>query len=137
MKKLVSLSLICVLSLGIQLSTAAATKVGGSCAQVNQFREVGSNILVCALSKKKKLWRKATPLERSLYIKEKTRLANQAAQKAIEDERVAAATAEAKAAADAKAAKVQQMLLMQKLQQMQKRLLKIHRRLSRSHIKVH
>ena len=65
------------------VSTPAAfsvtPKIGGACTKINQFYESKSTLLVCGLVNKKKIWRKATSVEKSLYLKEKTRLAKAAA----------------------------------------------------------
>jgi hypothetical protein len=70
------------LTLALVVSTptafSATPKVGGACAKINQFYESKSTLLVCALAKGKKTWRKTTSVEKSLYLKEKNRLANAA-----------------------------------------------------------
>jgi hypothetical protein len=66
----------------IPAAFSATPKVGGTCTKINQFHESKSTILVCAVTKGKKTWRKATLIEKSLYLKEKTRLAKAAAAKA-------------------------------------------------------
>ena len=80
---------------------SATPKIGGTCTKINQFHELKSTLLVCATIKGKKTWRKATSVEKSLYLKEKNRLAKVAAQKIIDDTNAAVA---AKAAADKAAA---------------------------------
>ena len=54
---------------------SATPKVGGACTMINKFFELKSTLLVCATVKGKKTWRKATSVEKSLYLKEKNRLA--------------------------------------------------------------
>jgi cell division septum initiation protein DivIVA len=85
---------------------------------VNKFQQSGSTLLVCAVKSGKKSWRKATTVEKTLYLKEKARLEKAAAQKIVDDAnaeaqriikaaQVAAAKtkAELQAAADKAAAK--------------------------------
>ena len=101
MRKLFILAMCCALLAVSPSSFSASPKVGGSCLKVNQFQEVGSALLVCATAKGKKTWRKATPVEKSLYLKEKSRLA--AADKAAADKAAADKAAADKAAADSEA----------------------------------
>ena len=81
-----------------------APKIGGACTKVNQFHESKSTVLVCATAKGKKTWRNATSVEKSLYLKEKSRLAKANADARAAADKVAAdkavADAAAKAAAD-------------------------------------
>lgn len=84
---------------------------------VNKFQQSGSTFPVCAVKSGKKSWRKATTVEKTLYLKEKARLeaaaqkivddANAEAQRIIKAAQVAAAKtkAELQAAADKAAAK--------------------------------
>jgi hypothetical protein len=114
MRKFLCLVLASSLVLGIPTAFSATAKAGSACPKINQFQESESTLLVCAISKSKKIWRKATSAEKSLYFKEKKRLEKAAAQKIIEDatavasriilEAKAAAEAAAKAAADKAAA---------------------------------
>jgi basic membrane protein A len=90
---------------------SATPKIGGSCTKVNQFHESKSALLVCVATKGKKTWRKATSLERSLFLKEKNRVAAETAEKVRKESiealasKAAADTAAAKIAADAAIAK--------------------------------
>jgi basic membrane protein A len=81
---------------------AVAPKVGTSCTKINTFQTSGFTLLVCAAKNGKKSWRKATSVEKSLYLKEKARLEKAAAQKIIDDARTEAQRilAEAQLAAD-------------------------------------
>lgn len=49
--------------------SAVNPKVGGTCQKINSFHESKTNLLVCAITKGKKTWRKATPVEKSFYKK--------------------------------------------------------------------
>lgn len=46
---------------------AVNPKVGGICQKINSFHESKSNLLVCATTKGKKKWRKATAVEKLFY----------------------------------------------------------------------
>ena len=85
----------------------AAPKIGSTCKKIGTFQQSASVLLVCDVVKKKKVWRKATSIEKTLYLQEKNRLAKVAAQKIIDDASAAdkaAAEAIVKAAADKAAA---------------------------------
>jgi len=103
MRKLLVLSLICSLFFGAPTAHSANPKIGGTCSKINQFHEAKSTLLVCVSNSGKRIWRKATTVERSLYLKEKDRLAKLAAQKIIDYAKSEAARIirEAKAAAEA------------------------------------
>ena len=103
MRRLLAVIVISSLIIGIPTAFSAAPKVGGACTKINQFQEMGSVLLVCATTKGKKVWRKATSAEKSLYLSEKFRLAAAEAQKIIDQSNAEAARTilEAKAAADA------------------------------------
>jgi hypothetical protein len=105
MRRLFAIIVTSSIIIGIPTAFSAAPKVGGACTKMNQFQQLGSTLLVCANAKGKKTWRKATSVEKSLYLKEKNRLAKAAAQKILDDANVEAAriVLEAKAAADAAA----------------------------------
>ena len=83
MRKLLSLVIATLLIVSIPTAFSATPKVGGSCTKINQFYESKLTVLVCATTKGKKTWRKATSVDKSLYLKEKTRLANIAAAKVV------------------------------------------------------
>ena len=78
---------------------SAAPKIGSTCTKVSTFQQSIGALLVCDVVKKKKVWRKATSIEKSLYQMEKNRLAKVEAQKIIDD--AAAAVAADKVAAEA------------------------------------
>ena len=84
------------------IANSATPKVGASCTKVNSFSQSGSTLLVCVFNKGKKVWRKANSVEKALYLKERARLATEAAQKIIDRARLEAdrVLAEAKIAAD-------------------------------------
>ena len=82
MRKLLVLVIATAMIVGIPTAFSATPKIGGACTKVNQFHESKSTVLVCATAKGKKTWRKATSVEKSLYLKEKARLAKAAAAKA-------------------------------------------------------
>ena len=106
MRRLLALVITSSMIVGIPTAFSATPKVGSACTKVNQFQQLGSTLLVCSTAKGKKTWRKATSVEKSLYLKEKNRLAKVAAQKIIDDANVEASRIilEAKAAADKAAA---------------------------------
>jgi hypothetical protein len=106
MRKLIALGITFLLIIGGSPSFSATPKVGTVCKKTNEFYESQSVFLVCSKTQGKKLWRKATKVEKSLYLKEKKRLVNEAAQKIIDDANAEAARIirEAKAAADKAAA---------------------------------
>ena len=74
----------------------AAPKIGSTCKKISTFQQSASVLLVCDVVKKKKVWRKATSIEKTLYLQEKNRLDRAAAQKIIDE--TAAALAEKLAA---------------------------------------
>ena len=84
------------------IANSASAKVGGSCTKVNSFSQTDTAVLVCVSSKGKKVWRKASSVEKALYLKERARLATEAAQKIIDRAKVEAdrVLAEAKVAAE-------------------------------------
>jgi flagellar hook-length control protein FliK len=84
------------------IANSASAKVGGSCTKVNSFSQTGSTVLVCVSNKGKKVWRKASSVEKALYLKERARLATEAAQKIIDRAQIEAdrVLAEAKVAAE-------------------------------------
>jgi len=106
MRKLIALGITFLLLIGGSPSFSATPKVGAACKKTNQFYESQSVLLVCSRDQGKKVWRKATKVEKSLYSKEKKRLVEEAAQKIIDDANAEAAriVREAKAAADKAAA---------------------------------
>ena len=104
MRRLFALIVTISIIIGIPTAFSAAPKVGGTCTKMNQFQQLRSTLLVCANTKGKKTWRKATSVEKSLYTKEKNRLAKAAAQKIIDDANVEAARIVLAAEAAAKAA---------------------------------
>ena len=106
MRRLLAVVITSSMIVGIPTAFSATPKVGSACTKVNQFQQLGSTLLVCSTAKGKKTWRKATSVEKSLYLKEKNRLAKVAAQKIIDDANVEASRIilEAKAAADKAAA---------------------------------
>ena len=106
MRKLLILALSCSLLVTSSPAFSATPKVGSACTKLNQFNELKSTLLVCAITKGKKTWRKATSVEKSLYLKEKNRLAGAEAKRIIDQANAEAAriVLEAKAAADKAAA---------------------------------
>ena len=84
------------------IANSATPKIGASCTKVNSFSQSGSTVLVCVSNKGKKVWRKASSVEKALYLKERARLATEAAQKIIDRAKIEAdrVLAEAKAAAE-------------------------------------
>jgi nucleoid-associated protein YgaU len=106
MRKLIALGITFLLIVGGSPSFSASPKVGTACKKTNKFYESQSDFLVCSKTQGKKVWRKATKVEKSLYLKEKKRLVNEAAQKIIDDASAEAARIlrEVKAAADKAAA---------------------------------
>jgi hypothetical protein len=116
MRKLIVLFLTFLLIISSPVAFSATPKVGGSCTKINQFHDLKSTLLVCATTKGKKTWRKATSVEKSLYQKENIRLAKAAAKKIIDDAKAeaarilievnAAAELKAKQEAEAKAAEL-------------------------------
>jgi hypothetical protein len=106
MRKLIALGITFLLLIGGSPSLSAAPKVGTACKKTNKFYESQSVFLVCSKTQGKKVWRKATKVEKSLYLKEKKRLVNEAVQKIIDDANAEAAriAREVKAAADKAAA---------------------------------
>jgi basic membrane protein A len=64
---------------------AAPPKIGASCPTLNSFQYSGSTLLVCAAKSGKKSWRKATTVEKILYLKEKARQEKAAIQKIVDD----------------------------------------------------
>jgi len=111
MRKLPALVISTTLILSIPTAFSATPKVGGTCTKINQVYESKLNLLVCATVKGKKSWRIATSAEKAFFLKEKRRVAEEAAEKArIESlealaSKAAADTAAAKIAADAAVAK--------------------------------
>lgn len=105
MKKLLIALLTCSLLMVNPEAMAANARIGAICPTVNQFDESGSQLLVCEVIKKKKTWRKATSVERNLYMKEKNRLLREAALKILNDAKSAAdkIVNDAKSAVDAAA----------------------------------
>lgn len=103
MRRIILFSLICSLFIGAPPALSATTKVGGPCTKINQFRESGSTLLVCTTSRGKKVWRKATGVEKSFYLKEKERVAKAAAQKIIDAANAEATRLDLEAKAKAKA----------------------------------
>ena len=85
MRRLLAIVIASAMIVSIPTAFSATPKVGGSCTKINQFYESKSTLLVCATTKGKKTWRKATSVEKSLYVKEKARLAKAAAAKAAAD----------------------------------------------------
>jgi hypothetical protein len=85
MKKALVFSLACLVIIGNPAAFSAPLKAGSSCSKINQFQQSSSTLLVCSASKGKKTWRKATSVEKSLYLQEKNRLALAAAQKILDD----------------------------------------------------
>lgn len=84
------------------IANSASAKIGGSCTKVNSFSQTGTTVLVCVSNKGKKVWRKASSVEKALYLKERARLATEAAQKIIDRAKMEAdrVLAEAKVAAE-------------------------------------
>ena len=84
------------------IANSASAKIGGSCTKVNSFSQTGTTVLVCVSNKGKKVWRKASSVEKALYLKERARLATEAAQKIIDRAKIEAerVLAEAKVAAE-------------------------------------
>jgi hypothetical protein len=105
-KKIVTFVLISSFLFLAPSANSASPKVGGSCAKVNTFSQSGSTVLVCVSNKGKKVWRKASSVEKALYLKEKTRAAVEAAQKIIDRAKIDAdrVLADAKMAAEKLAA---------------------------------
>jgi basic membrane protein A and related proteins len=103
MRKILALAITTALIVSIPTAFSATPKVGGLCAKINQVYESKSTLLVCATAKGKRTWRKATSVERSLYLNEKRRIAAEAAEKARKESIEALAT---KAAADTAAARI-------------------------------
>ena len=98
------------MSAGISSQAFGAAKIGSSCSKISSFQQSGKTLLVCDLikknNKKKKVWRKATAIEKKLYKNEKLRVEREAKQKILdaakaESDRLAL---EAKAAAEKAAA---------------------------------
>jgi hypothetical protein len=69
MRRLLALGIATALIFSTPTAFSATPKVGGSCTKINQFYELKSTLLVCAVTKSKKTWRKATSLENSFYKK--------------------------------------------------------------------
>jgi hypothetical protein len=69
MRRLLALGIATALIFSTPAAFSATPKVGGSCTKINQFYELKSTLLVCAVAKSKKTWRKATSLENSFYKK--------------------------------------------------------------------
>jgi hypothetical protein len=82
----------------------AAPKIGTACTKLSSFQQSSGTLLVCDVVKKKKVWRKANSIEKSLYQREKNRLDRAAAQKIIDE--TAASLAEKEAAEKLAAEKV-------------------------------
>jgi hypothetical protein len=104
MRKIILFSLICSMFLGPSIAVSSTVKIGSTCTKINQYRESGLNLLVCTTSKGKKVWRKATGVEKSFYLKEKERVAKAAAQKNIEAANAEAARLDLEAKAKAEEA---------------------------------
>jgi len=92
---------------------SAAPKIGSACIKLSTFQQSSSTLLVCDVVKKKKVWRKANTIEKSLYQREKNRLERAAAQKIIDDTAAALAEIEAaeKLAAEKAAADVPKLVI--------------------------
>jgi cell division septum initiation protein DivIVA len=84
------------------IANSVSVKAGGSCTKVNSFSQTSKTLLVCVSTKGKKVWRKASSVEKALYLKERARLATVAAQKIIDRAKIEAdrVLAEAKVAAE-------------------------------------
>lgn len=112
MRKLLALVMAIAMIVSTPTAFSATPKVGGSCTKINQIQKSGSLILICHLNKGKKLWRKATSVEKSKYQKQLDKVAADAKAVAGEknpfapgiDKAAADKAAADKAAADAKAA---------------------------------
>lgn len=103
MKKLLALCVTLSMVFSTPAAFSAPAKIGSACQKVNEFQQSGSNLLVCSSSKGKKTWRKASALEKSLYLKDKNNSAKEAAQRILDLAKAEAARIilEAKAAASA------------------------------------
>ena len=89
MKKACALAIIGLLLLATPPAISAGPKIGSTCPSINKFQQSGSTLLLCSLTKGKKLWRKATSAEKNLYLIEKTSIAT--AKKIIDDAKAEAA----------------------------------------------
>jgi basic membrane protein A len=106
MKKFLALGLICAILISVPAAFSASPKIGSACLKTNEFQQSGNTLLVCSVFKAKKTWRKASSVEKALYLKEKNRLIRAAAQKLIDEAKAEAAkiVSQANAAAAAAAA---------------------------------
>jgi hypothetical protein len=101
LRKLLVIFLSTILITGSQSAFGAIAKIGSPCISLDSYEKSGSTFLICVKKNSKKVWRKATTIEKSLILKE---LVREAADKAVADKAVADKAAADKAAADKAAA---------------------------------
>jgi hypothetical protein len=104
MKKWIISSLLVLLLIGQQPAIGVTPKIGSKCLELKQIIKVGSTVVVCANSKGKTIWRKATPAEVSRFEKNKSTAEKAAAEKAAAEKAAAEKAAAEKAAAEKAAA---------------------------------
>ena len=80
MRRIIAVVIVFATIFSVPTAFSETPKINGACTKINQFFESKPTLLVCATIKGKKTWRKATSVEKSLYLKEKNRLTKVAAE---------------------------------------------------------